>query len=578
MNRPGRFRESHSTPAWRIVAAAALLAIAIEPAAAWADLAPGLHTGLQLPHQGIVRTYDELIPASYDGSTLVPLVIDLHPSFETAAFQRSVSGFAELAEANGFVVVWPQAVGSTRSWSAGGRICGTSADDVGFIRVLVATVRAENRIDPSRIYVTGISCGGAMTHRLACEASDLFAAAAPFGSPGPLIPCAPARAIPILLTHSRDDTWVPYAGGLLGGCPQCGSFPGVVSQFEAWGDRNGCTGSSPDVTETPGTSSVCELYSTCNDGAQVGLCSVDSTFVHPTCTTTIPGTSLPCSLWDHHVSYAPYVLDGFSPQQRAWDFLFGFSQLFGTQTRTQVKCIVNVNKGVAKVARTRAKHNEKCLNGAGQGGDFDACLEADPKNQVTRAQQDLQELERTKCLATEPPELALGADRLSGSPAASALPVRLVRDLLGDPATAAPTSDKKAAKCQTQVLKQADKLFDVIWDEIRAAKTVALEGRGTDAVVSDGQLSAYIEQALATSRSVAKTTDNLYKRVQGACEPVDNLAAIPGCAVGSASAVADCANRAARCRACQLLLEADAGLSVDCEGFDDGAADLSCQP
>ena len=324
--RPVRLRKSCSTRARRIVAVA-LLAIVIGPAAAWADLAPGLHTGLVLQHQGIARTYDVLIPASYDGSTLVPLLIELHPSTETTAFQRSVSGFGAVAESNGFVVVWPQAIGSWKSWNAGS-FCGEPmVDDVGFIRALVATIRAENRIDPSRIYVTGVSCGGAMTHRLACQASDLFAAAAPFNSPGPLLACAPSRPIPILLTHSRPDTWVPYDGGYLGGCPTCGPIPSAGEQLEAWRDRNSCTGPSPDVTEHPGTSSVCELYTNCGDGTQAGLCSVNSDFTHPTCVGMFPPPfeSLPCSLWDGHVSYAPYVLDGFSPQQRVWDFLSSFA-------------------------------------------------------------------------------------------------------------------------------------------------------------------------------------------------------------------------------------------------------------
>jgi len=127
------------------------------------------------------------------------------------------------------------------------------------------------------------------------------------------------------MTHSRTDTWVLYDGGPLGGCPQCGNTTPLVDQLQAWHKRDGCTGSSPDVTENPGTSSVCVLYSSCRAGTQVGLCSVDSAYTHPTCTTTIPGTSLPCSLWNGHVCYAPFVLDGFSPQQRAWDFMSGFT-------------------------------------------------------------------------------------------------------------------------------------------------------------------------------------------------------------------------------------------------------------
>jgi hypothetical protein len=162
-------------------------------------------------------------------------------------------------------------------------------------------------------------------HRLACEASDLFAAAAPFNSPGPMVACAPPNAVPILITHSRTDTWVPYDGGHLYGCPEC-TVPPVRDQFEAWRNRDSCTGSSPDVTEHPGETSVCELYTNCADGAQVGLCSVDSAYEHPTCIDTFPPPwdHLPCSLWDGHVSYWPYVLDGFNTQQRVWDFLSSF--------------------------------------------------------------------------------------------------------------------------------------------------------------------------------------------------------------------------------------------------------------
>lgn len=248
---------------------------------------------------------------------------------------------------------------------------------------------------------------------------------------------------------------------------------------------------------------------------------------------------------------------------------------FGTQTRTQAKCILNVNKGIARVARTQAEHNEKCLRA---GAAFDECLETDPNGKITRAKQDLQKLERNKCLATEPPEFALGSDRLSGSPAASAVPVRLVRDLLGDPPTAASKSDRKAARCQTQTLQQANKLFDAIWQEIRAAKTDALKGRGTDAVVSNEQLGEYIQEMLSTSPSVKRATDRLDARIRGACGQVENLATIPGCDVASAGAVAACVSRAARCRACQLLLEADPRLTIDCDAFDNGVLDLSCGP
>jgi hypothetical protein len=184
---------------------------------------------------------------------------------------------------------------------------------------VVAAIRDASRIDGHRIYATGLSCGGAMAHRLACEAADLFAAAASFSWPGPQVPCTPTRAIPILMTHSRLDTGVLYEGGPIAGTPWL-ILPSAPSEFEAWRVRDRCSGLSPDVIESPGTSSRCELYSSCGDGAWVGLCSVESAYTYPGCT-----TETQCSYWQGHVPYAPFVLDGFDTQQRVWDFLSSFT-------------------------------------------------------------------------------------------------------------------------------------------------------------------------------------------------------------------------------------------------------------
>ena len=145
----------------------------------------------------------------------------------------------------------------------------------GFIRAMVAATAAQNRVDPRRIYATGQSCGGAMTHRLRCEATDLFAAAAPFSWDVPLISCSPPRAMPIQTTRSYDDVYVFYPPGHhIKDDPNLPIMPGALSGFEEWRTRNGCSGASPDVTEHPGSTSVCERYTSCRDGAEVGLCSV----------------------------------------------------------------------------------------------------------------------------------------------------------------------------------------------------------------------------------------------------------------------------------------------------------------
>jgi len=180
-----------------------------------------------------------------------------------------------------------------------------NVDDVGFIRAVVAAVEAQVSIDHQRIYATGRSNGGALTHRLACEASDLIAAAATFAWPGPLVACAPARPIPVLMTHAVNDTVVPYAGGHVFLNPAAPTVPSAATEFEAWRVRDGCTGAASDVTEHPAALSECEFYTTCSAGVQVGLCSVQATD-------------------NGHTPYPPNLLDGFDTTLRAWQFLSAY--------------------------------------------------------------------------------------------------------------------------------------------------------------------------------------------------------------------------------------------------------------
>ena len=113
------------------------------PAAAVAQLAPGLHSDLSIEHGGITRSYDVLVPASYDGTSAVPLVIDLHGFGRTKEFQRAQSGFEALAEAQGFIAVWPAGVDMT--WNAGAPCTANDTiDDVGKIYDMKRPVKVED--------------------------------------------------------------------------------------------------------------------------------------------------------------------------------------------------------------------------------------------------------------------------------------------------------------------------------------------------------------------------------------------------------------------------------------------------
>lgn len=235
---------------------------------AWGQvLVPGDHTR-SLVHDGITRTYLVHVPPSYTGVP-VPLVVDMHGFTSTNAQQRVISGFLGLSNTRGFIAAWPQGIGN--AWNAGICCGGATADDVGFIRALVAKMEEEAAIDRRRIYATGLSNGGAMTHRLACEAADIFAAAAPFAFPISISPtsnCVPSRKIPVLTFMGLTDALVPYNGG--------GSFPSAAATFEHWRSVDEC-GAEPPELHTVSGASFCDTDTSCGDGLQVGLCSITST-------------------------------------------------------------------------------------------------------------------------------------------------------------------------------------------------------------------------------------------------------------------------------------------------------------
>lgn len=109
------------------------------------------------------------------------------------------------------------------------------------------------KLDDARIYATGISNGGAMSHRLACERSEVFAAIAPvaganqaLGWPG----CEPSHPVPVLHIHGLEDPCWGYHGDSTERlCAESGEgvYMDVETSMEGWRERNGCT----DTTKSP---------------------------------------------------------------------------------------------------------------------------------------------------------------------------------------------------------------------------------------------------------------------------------------------------------------------------------------
>jgi polyhydroxybutyrate depolymerase len=245
-------------------------------------------------HGGVERTFLLHVPASYDGKKLVPLVLDIHGYGGTAEYQKSTSGFREKSDEQGFLLAHPQ--GLNNSWNGGQLCCGQSladkVDDEGFLRALVEKVEGAGCVNAKRVYATGLSNGGAMSHLLACHSADMFAAAAPISMSNSFMPCEPSRGISVTMFRATADELVPYDS-------PSSTFASAESDFTSWKERNACTGEA----EMP--NALCKSYANCKDGAEVTLC-------------TVPTTSAADAPWGGHLLYAPAQREGVKIADFVW--------------------------------------------------------------------------------------------------------------------------------------------------------------------------------------------------------------------------------------------------------------------
>lgn len=171
-----------------------------------------------LSHGGITRNYILFVPASYDPSTPAPLVFSFHGYSSNAALNMNYTGFTAIADTAGFILVHPDGTldgSGTPHWNVGGWTVGSQIDDVGFTEAMIDEISASYNINANRVYSCGMSNGGYMSFKLACELSDRIAAIASVtGSMTPQISnaCNPSHPTPILQLHGTADPTVPYNG------------------------------------------------------------------------------------------------------------------------------------------------------------------------------------------------------------------------------------------------------------------------------------------------------------------------------------------------------------------------------
>ena len=241
------------------------------------------------------RTYNVHIPAGLDLTRPAPLVFAFHGGGQTIT---QFEGFAHIipkSDAAGFILVEPEGTialpgltpGTLDVWNAG-NCCelaaqiNTNVDDVSFVRAMIDTITQQVCVDPKRIFATGFSNGGMLSHRLACELSDKIAAIAAVSGgignvdldvmpPETLFQCNPSRQVPVMHIHGTQDACYPFDGGF--GPLSLATFISAPTTVEGWLTRNGCSTGPPTNVLSNGAAS-CNLYP-CPHAGEVEFCTID---------------------------------------------------------------------------------------------------------------------------------------------------------------------------------------------------------------------------------------------------------------------------------------------------------------
>jgi polyhydroxybutyrate depolymerase len=227
---------------------------------------------------GNVRQYKVHVPPGYDPKLPTPLLFCIHGLGQDALlFCVSGAAWDKKSDEGGFILVMPN--GYQNSWNAG-TCCGAAStsmlDDVGLFRAIFAEVGKHVNVDLDRVYATGLSNGGYMSYRLACDAADLVTAVAPgagaigkndigggTNSMSDFTMCEPSRPVSVLDIHGTADPLIPYS-------LQAPSLTHMAT-------KNGCASTTmPASVPKSGGDTTCVTYDSCPSGIELTGCSIQN--------------------------------------------------------------------------------------------------------------------------------------------------------------------------------------------------------------------------------------------------------------------------------------------------------------
>jgi len=204
-----------------------------------------------LVYDGETREYSIYIPASYDGSTSVPLLFNFHGGNDNIASQLFISDMRPIADTANFILIYPQALpdpndGGSTNWT---HKAPTDVDDIFFVEAMIDVTAGEYLIDENRVYGCGYSNGGEFTFELACRLSDRMAGVGVVARSmfiETFNECDPSHPMPVLTIHGTEDD---YEGIVFGGITYYVSLDDLNDYWVGFNN----TDATPTIIELPNT-------------------------------------------------------------------------------------------------------------------------------------------------------------------------------------------------------------------------------------------------------------------------------------------------------------------------------------
>lgn len=257
-----------------------------------APLAPGSDRRCTFEYGGKTREFLLYAPPNFNACAPTAVVVDAHGATENmrqhAGLERFGvwpeglgSGWRVVADREGFVVVTPQGIDDL--WKP--------AYDVGFLVEVQSRVAAVTKVDPKRVFLTGISNGGFLSYATACSnVPDVFRGFAPISAGLESTLCSTTHRAPLIAFHAPTDTNVPFddgkrAAALWAATNHCAGGPTRSLTFGGpnTDKREVCLASGPGFTppwsltacRAASAVSTCDTWEGCDDGGKVTFCTVE---------------------------------------------------------------------------------------------------------------------------------------------------------------------------------------------------------------------------------------------------------------------------------------------------------------